>query len=329
MIQATLLRLQKSKTDEAFFREALINIAKSKDTPEDVFDARFESVKTEQRQYVYGYGSAEIDYTCAVGYKKRERYKQYNSITKKMETKTKEWVDWTPMSGSYSNTSHAYIKNDATKQFDDEIKDLEKILNDPSVTDEVSLDTKKATVSDSNEGNLYGSIASSVASRCRKSLPGDELKDFHYTYSSDIDDTRAYDVPTCVLEYNYRGENYASYGFAIENMQISGTHPEDMQTDKARREQKEKPFVLASLGVSLLSSIVSLFCTVFIISLLCFIGAAGIAIYTWVRWNNTLKSYRIQTQRKKIEALNEYFKRLGIKELTQSEKDMIEGGAIK
>ncbi len=329
MIKTSLWKLQKHNTDTDFVRAALISLAKNVETPEDIFDATFEPVKTENRQYVYGRGSSELNYTCAIGYKKKERYEKYNSITKKIETQTKERVDWTPLSGNYRGTDCVYIKNDSTPPFDNEMKRVRMLLEKSSITENATKDRKEATISDSCYKEICSGIASGVAAYCRLGLPGDTHKDFKYNYSSFIDTTEAYDIPVQALEYTYHNEKYAAYGFALGDVEICGEHPTDMETDKALRDKKTKPLVLASLCMCIISAIVSLVCPIFIISLLCFLGAAGVTAYSWVRRNTILKSLRLLTQKKKSVSLDELLKKLGMCELTDAEKAMIEGGITK
>ncbi len=326
MFKAQLSEFPKLRTDEGFLREAFIALAKNKETPEDIFDAVFEDVKTENRRYAFSWGSSEIKYTCAVGYKKKIKFKKYNDITKKFETKIEEQVDWTPMSGSYSGTGRSYVKNCIGRTFGGELENARKLLGSSDVTQIASNEGEKAVISDSEQAAIYKEIASDVADSCRRGLPGDKLKDFHYSYNSYIDGTKVYEIPVQILEYEYKNEKYVTYGFSVGNIPVDGYHPVDDESDKARRDERARPFVLATLGACLVSTAVSLFCPIFILSLLCFLAAAGVAAYTWVNWNVALKNFRKETQKKKINHLNKVFKKLGFEELTQAEMNVIEGG---
>jgi len=325
MRKTPLSRFPKSKTEEEFKREALLRLGISAKTPTDIFESDFGEVKEEERQYAVADGSAELSYSCSVGYRKEEKYEEFNNITKKIETKRREYIDWLPHSGEYSNCSRIYVKNDETKEFEGETQLFRELLK--NVGEEKAEELKEsASISEATKEEIHRMLKKNASNACERNLPGDQHKDYRYSSTSYIDSTEAYDIPLYTLDYRYGEKSYEVNGFAVKGSIPREECPDDTEAEEMRRDKQMAIFLFSALGACLVSILVSLFFSrSFVLSLIVFCAAAALTVFVNVRKNTLLKQMHLEKQRKKCIALDALLKELGLACLSEEEKRTVEG----
>ena len=119
-------RINPTVTEQEFLRDALIELATNADSPTDIFDAKFETVKNEEIKVLVNEVTADAFYTVTIGTNRTEeytvmekkdvKYYKYGNrpatsseinkgeyVTVRVDTpvvKTRTVTDWTPFSGT-------------------------------------------------------------------------------------------------------------------------------------------------------------------------------------------------------------------------------------
>lgn len=237
----SVFTVKKEITKETFLREALIEIAKSSETPIDVVNSKFGEVRESVKEIMLCSAHVESDYTASIGYDREETYwtkeKKYNSSTKQhyyVDVEKKRTVtDWQPHSGHISGDS-VYAEINAGE---DTKINFVKVLQ--GVKDENIIEKGEAEVdADSLESAKQG---------CRYRVeagiryPGDHHKDERSSATITVGELTCYKMPFYEVEYTYKGKKYKVEAFACGELIVSAqTPPNDINIEAVAENDTEK-----------------------------------------------------------------------------------------
>ena len=308
--------LPKGIDDKTFFVNALTKIALDKDSPEDIFIiGKFEPVKTSYRQYVLGKGTAQMTYSATVGYYRKVEYEEYNSISKKYETKTKKVTDWSPFSGNYTGE---YIEAVANDGHGDVLDPDDYRINCLASSKEYDASTSKSPVplppSNDSLSNLESGIKTRAKFECKTKLPGDTYKDFYCDGVVSLTTVESHVAPQYSLKYKYLDTDYSLKAHACKKSRIMGDMPSAKKEIQLEIEHNKpvKSFNLITF-FTLLFSILS--AVLFPIALKIVFATVGIVSFItyWVIRSKVSKRIYLEKESKKKRTLIDYLKKKGIK----------------
>ena len=325
----TAFRLLKENTEEAFFRKVAFRLAKEDVTPTDIFESVFEGVQEKETPYVLVVGNARVEYTCSVGYDRKEEYfekvKKYNSSTKEYyyvdEKKTRTVTDWQAHSGTNQKKTTVIVVNKATQEEGRNGFAVAQCID----TTHPDCHTEAETM-EIHANALQTAINESV-SDCFYSvrLPGDHQKDKNYSGSLDITKTTGMFVPEYQMSYTYQDKTYKAKAFACGDMQEEVEFPSiaaDVEKEAKEAVKTIKYVGFATLGVGVLLN--------FFMEAIggwCLLGY-GAAIATWIVHNKKkaekMKSIYHDKKLEKKNALQNFLKKNNMKPLSEKENKAFE-----
>lgn len=344
--------LETIKGSDEFLRDTLVDLAKNKETPSEIFDIEYEPVKMVYRKISKIDVDVDVSYSASIGYDRKETYRTkervYNREKGRYENEivenTRIVTDWEPISGSKSYSYSTGLCLDSY-DFDEEgeVNSIEQVF--PSwVTSQTvkSFDPKKNSVSpempSQKQIDDYADVcASKSVKRCKSSLPGDSIKNFNYS-ARESKDVKAYVVPQYVLQYELKGVKYSLKSLAGSRRMTTGSWPNASNKVLAETTKETMPLIIASF-VGLLLSILTSF-IFFIVSLgdavqlkktiglILSIGFCVIAIALSVTLLMERKKIKdniiLSQQQQKITSLKVLFEKLHFSELSSDEINGIE-----
>ena len=330
--------LPKEIDEKTFYANALTQIALDKNSPVDVFiSSKFEPVKTEYRQYLFGKGTAEMTYTATVGYDRKEQYTTttnkhlsegdyytYKGVSKRADRsgtftvdtiKERTVTDWQPFNGSHTG-EYNYVS--ANEDLEDCVNtyDYKNLCIQSAIEYDASSSTSPAPLAPTSSAieALKSGIKSNASYDCEKSLPGDRKKDFKSNGHVTLSLIESHVAPQYILKYNYLNVEYTSKAHSCKNSVISGDIP-SAQTEIETEIEENKTvktlniITLCTLLFSILSSIL------FPIVLKIIFAVVGIASFItyWIIRSKTSKEIYAQKTLIKKQTLIEHLKKKGIK----------------
>ncbi len=325
MTTNTVVRMLPEHDKKAYLRELLIQLAKEEKTPTDIFEAKFGDVQEEEKEYLLVSGQASIDFTCSVGYDRKEEYfdqvRKYNSTTKSYyyETvkKTRTVTDWHPYSGSNSSRESSILGNSSDQSGYRSREDLLACYKSTKKENIVDVDEEvEVSPAAYNEGKrkCLGSCY------VHASIPGDHVKDSHYEGEVEVDTVSVMKVTQYSISYEYDGKEYPSSAFASGDMRIVKDFPnasEDVTKEAKKAVAHFKYLAIGFLVVGVVLNILATF-----IGWWCVLGyglaIASLVLY-FVQRNKRMKEiYSIRQQQKK-KSLIAALQRFGLEPLPLEE----------
>ena len=206
-------------THTDFLRALLIKLASNSNTPDDVCNATFGTVKESFKEVISCQSHVECDYSASVGYDRKEEYwdkeKKYNSTTKQYYyedvKKTRTVTDWKPHSGHISGDASclAFNEEPARTSLAEHTRIAETFL---TLLDEDLVEEGKAVVSHGGLETAKNNCEMWVISDIR--LPGDHSKDLRTNASVEVKNINCFILPFYELDFTYNGKTYHASGFA-------------------------------------------------------------------------------------------------------------------
>lgn len=340
--------IKPENSEKEFLRQACISLAHDEATPADIFKSDFSQVTKSYQQMLGVDAEVTLNYSASIGYNRTEEYfdtvREYDAnlqrqVEKKVK-KTRTVTDWSPISGTYSSNARSYVLND------DKLNDDRFNTKNPSVLDccyrfedsynkvkdssvfnveDIDFETDYPKNVSQNALTFAKTICVSQASvDCQEALPGDVCKDFSSSNICKPEKISCIVAPEYSLKYTYEGKDYTKKAFAFGGMSMSSCDDANAEKDIQKEiNKKSMPIIIAGTILTILSIILSLtvrnlpvICTFFVIAVASVI--AGAIVYRSI-------GKKVKTGKKamKIEQLNEFLKKNGLNELTQSEIEEI------
>lgn len=219
MITEKLCKVLPVQTEKEVLKKLLILFAKDENVAPDLLRADF-SVRKMEKTFICVIGEASTDFTCSVGYDRKENYveieKQKKSVKQsdgsyKWEyvevpvNKTRTVTDWSPFSGSKSGKCFSFLCEDG--KYTKECAELEGLVRDLQV--EEMEETDESFTADEQflqEGRR--SLISEIEVRAQMGLPGDHHRDFRGSSSAEVLLLRRWLLPYYIISYSYKGKQY-------------------------------------------------------------------------------------------------------------------------
>lgn len=218
-------------------------------TPDDlVKEARIEDVKLFYYPAYNITGSYTTHWTASFGYDRQEQYREWNSISKKWEMKTKTVTDWSPASGTVSG-NFGYVSPAtalvASTGFDVpkeagaaalEVAACTPLKNatgfDPHY--QIGFTALPYTMSADDAWDCHGSsqLETTIGLKVHQNRQGDRQKDWHWSSKKDFDATKRVYVPVAQVKFEYKGESYYCYVNGDDMQIVRGT---DLPVDPAKQ----------------------------------------------------------------------------------------------
>lgn len=218
-------------------------------TPDDlVKEARIEDVKLFYYPAYNITGSYTTHWTASFGYDRQEQYREWNSISKKWEMKTKTVTDWSPASGTVSG-NFGYVSPAtalvASTGFDVpkeagaaalEVAACTPLKNatgfDPHY--QIGFTALPYTMSADDAWDCHGSsqLETTIGLKVHQNRQGDRQKDWHWSSKKDFDATKRVYVPVAQVKFEYKGESYYCYVNGDDMNVVRGT---DLPVDPAKQ----------------------------------------------------------------------------------------------
>lgn len=218
-------------------------------TPDDlVKEARIEDVKLFYYPAWYISGSYTTHWTASFGYDRTEHYREWNSISKKWETKSKTVTDWSPASGTVSSNfsfMSPAARLSAEVGFDvpegaaaaaSEVASCTSTKNSTGFDPNYRIGFSSIPfVLDVNDAwNAHGSseLQASIAFKVHQNSQGDRQKDWNWNTKTDFNRERRVYVPIAQVKFEYKGESYYCYVNGDDMQIVRGT---DLPVDPAKQ----------------------------------------------------------------------------------------------
>lgn len=283
------------------------------------------------------YTTTETYYDPTTQSNRTRQVTKYKKVQKQRQvTKYKKVTDWRPLNGTHHASSTAIVEN-----IEDAFLDVSLFENSASgVTSDTifSLPLNEARnihITKSAHDSAMKKHRASIYSSVSYSLPGDHSRDLDYTInditeaSSTIYKVEEYETSIC-----FNGKTYSKHAFPFGTMKIGGDKIENEvnldaitkrmkdeleERSEQRKENIEKTvwketsmYSFISMGLFLISCIVSLFIPVSAIVVISFILAIGGYIY-----NKSLVKKKTTTETAKVESENTADKNKTEKEISE------------
>lgn len=322
------------RSEKDFLRQSLIQLALEKNTPTDVFDADFSSVKTEQAEYFGIRGKVTVDYTVSIGYQRKETYKEYNNGTRRFETKEKTVTDWQASSGSYTSTMLSAYQACGENEDENESRFIANAIQScPKdhirfYDDEDDFPAHKGA-EDRDIANAKEILHDKGQIQCLSHLPGDLHKDFRANSTLHTQESALHVAPLHTLTYQYEGEEYTSRALAFGKYNEISKKPDASAKNNAELNEKTKRFGFIAIGAALLSCILSLAVPLHALIYIFFIASAIATALFFVMRFLLQKNMQENNKQQRICALTAAFERLGLPPLTQEEQELLNKGGAK
>jgi len=198
-------KINKEFTQEEFLRSTYIDLAVSTTTPTDILKSEFGTVKEKELEYILVQADVSINYSCTIGYDRKETY--YQGDTKKTRTVT----DWKPFHGSASSEEVVLVENSLEAGVYRATRARITLQTSEDSSFEV-LNTDAVTVS--QDAIQLGKTSCVDACFNGVKLPGDRQKDKDYSGTATIKGLEAIVLPAYDVAYKYEGKSYDVKGFA-------------------------------------------------------------------------------------------------------------------
>lgn len=256
---------------EQFAREAYIRLFSTPQTPRDIHKADFLPVVTEYPQFARFLGDYTLNYSVDLGYHRSEQYTVYETKESggtKPVTETRIVTDWKPFFGAWRCENVETFcavplpeKSNINKNFEkDEVLALEHYfakqgLKGVESYEESNLAVQIVPPSSEDTQRAMKRKADELAPTCKKTLPGDERRNFSYTFSATAKNVDWLVAPEYALGFSYEGENYEIRSFAAENgLRHAGLPKKDVRKEIVGevRSQRRKTLWFPLLGMLIL-----------------------------------------------------------------------------
>lgn len=271
------------KMDErTFLREALLSVALTGDTPQDIMTADFSVVDGSVQQLLTVRSECDVTYSATIGYDKEEERvvdsatraspvssrstheAKYDPKTGKYlyETEKVKVTDWQPYSGEKKIDKEATILLSPAEDLSDPIM---AAVQEGRFARFLEGNGKNAYVPEAQAGGTIfaktptrkemdravASACKQAEEECEKYLPGDHSKDFRASSIGKVKEAKVYAVPEWVAKVRYQGENYNVRAYKSDNLITSYTLPDNHKELQAAVGDKLKPFTYVSFGLSI------------------------------------------------------------------------------
>ncbi len=330
--------IKSENTSQEFFRQALIDLAIKRSTPEDIFDSKFNPVKKDYKQMLCVKADVSLNCGASIGYNRTEEYYDYQKewdpqlqrqVEKKVK-KTRTVTDWSPTSGKFDQTECGFVFNSDEEQvyFDDCDRfenAFDNMKSDSSYeVENVDFETEypKDACSKAVEIAKARCVVNAVK-ECENTLPGDEYKDFTYSDTCKVKKIFCIVAPEYSLDYSYKDKKYTKRAFAFGGMRMTNNDINAQKDTNKVIRKKTLPLLLIGTILSVLSIVLSLI--VKSIPIICAIFAVAIIvdILAEIIYHIVEKNVKTKKQQIKIERLKDLLKKNGLKSLSESEIEQI------
>lgn len=273
------LAFKKEMTEQEYLRNTLVDFAADRGLPDDIFESEFSAPICDTVQAIALQAKVSIDYTCSIGYRRHEEYQEYNRHTGKYEKKTKTITDWHPHNGAYTYDGTGFSENTDTPRpeigefistlYKTTKEENKQLYNTAPYEAEAPLTPNLAAVEEAGVD-----LKRSAVSACKKSLPGDELSDFSYRATLDLNSLTSFSAPAYHIDYKYKGTNYRSSSFAAGKFKRWGAEPDVSAEIENELLKTTNPLFIASVVTSILTLFFSVMDLV-VLTVICFLLASA------------------------------------------------------
>lgn len=325
MVVKSVLKISREHEQKDFLRAVAIYLAKQEATPTDILEVQFSNVNEFEQEYVVMTGDASVDYSCSIGYDRKEIYyeqvKKYNSSTKSYyyanEQRTRTVTDWQPHSGHNQSRETSIVGNAATQ---DDYRTEREILHCYQTCREESKQEVAIEMEinpEAYELAKWGCIAGCFYS---VRLPGDRQRDKDYNGTVDVKAVSGLIVPEVSATYEYQGKTYKTSAIAAGELNVKAEYP-DIKADVSKEAKNAvkhfKLLAIVSLVVgvvlNLLMSWIGSWC------FLAYIAALTFLILYISLGNKKMKSIFEYRQAEKKKDLIAFLEKNGMAPLTEAE----------
>lgn len=307
-------------TEKQFLRRVLINIAKDKRTPQDIFTAKFKPVKKIFRHIVIVEAKVDISYNVTLGHDGR------TSSWSNNRRYTRTVTEWEPASGLYSVKESEFFENSQNGELDakemERLKDALCQLTKDYVCfgDQADIEAPSPKKPSSEVvKRLVETIRQKAVQSCKNSLRADKIKYFKSDESVSNVSVKSLVVPEYIVEFVYKGITYAQRAFPIGNMKLAGsTVAENYNLQEVvKKKCKFIKFLTAFLVCFFIGLTIALKMTLLIVSAI-FMFIAGLISYKIVY---TVKCKQIPRDRQfcKLSELTKLLDQTSLHALSENE----------
>ncbi len=248
------IRLLAEHSKEDFIRANWIKLA-NEDPPLELFNENFGEVVENEHQVILDKVTSTMTYSASVGYDRQEPYIDYETyyedepyittetyydrnykenrtrqVTKykkvarqRQVTKYKTVTDWSPITGTHSDTSFVFVENAPGQSLHESLFDASiKGVDGNSYCGLTDEEYAKYYISESAYDEAMSEHKSQLYSSLRYSLPGDHSRNIDVTYSIDSQTTSMCITNDYTAEITYGGKKYVRYAYPFGCMQIGG-----------------------------------------------------------------------------------------------------------
>ncbi|MGN0744099.1 MAG: hypothetical protein ACI4MZ_02365 [Christensenellales bacterium] len=338
------LVIKPENSEKEFFRQACIDLARNDTTPADIFKSDFRPVTKSYQQMLGVDAEVTLNYSVSIGYNRTEEYfvtvKEYDrdlqcEVEKKVK-KTRTVTDWSPTSGTYSGEITSYVFNDdkitddsfrICSSFDcDRFEDSYSRVKSSSVFNVEDVDFKTDYPKNVSQKALTFAKADCISKAsvdCQEKLPGDVCKDFSSSSVCKPKKVSCIVAPEYSLNYVHDGQEYTKKAFAFGGMPMSRSDANAEKDIQKEINKKSMPMIIAGTILTILSIALSL--TVRNLPVICAVfGIAVVSVIVGaIVYRSIEKKVKNGKKAMKIEQLNEFLKKNGLGELSQSEIETI------
>lgn len=333
------IKIKKEHDKKDFIREVAIYLAKEEATPTDILERSFSNVKEEQNEYLLITADTQVDYSCSIGYDRKEQYttteRKYlsagdwyvcdgvkkrapNSGSYQVDcTKERTVTDWQSFSGSNSTEETTVVANYSNQ---------EKYSNGDSVVSCYQTSKEESREELTEMLNINADALETAKDDCIRScfysvkLPGDKQKDKNYSGTCDVSQVLGVICPEYEVDYDYQGIKYKAKGFAAGDIQVRADYP-NISTDVSKEAKNSvKHFKFLAIISLIVGVILNLFMNS--IGMWCLAGYAAAITFLvlYIKIGNAkMKSIYAIRQEEKKKDLVAFLQKNGLKPLTAQE----------
>ena len=317
-------RLKKEHSEQEFLRAVAVHLAQKDETPTDIFESTFDKVKEVEKQYVMIEGDVEVNYSCSVGYDRKEEYyekvKKYDAGKQEYyyvdEKKTRTVTDWQAHTGTANGQMTVIVANTATQ------KDCRTEREVATCIDTTHPDYKEAAEEMNVKENAKQEAVNQSVSNCFYGvrLPGDHQKDKNYSGSLKINKMTGLYLPEYQMAYTYQGKKYQTEGFACGDMQENVDYPSIAADVEKEAKKAARPIKIAGWLAVIVGVVLNLFMED--IGSWCLVGygsaIVALIVYKKVK-GKKMKSLYHEKRQQKMAALEKFLAKNKLKALTKKE----------
>ncbi len=265
-INYEVLRIGQDVDEKQFIKNALNYLANSENTPADIFDGEFGSVKCKENEFLWVDMDAKVTVSYSAGYDRKEEYEEWNNVSNKFDKKTRKVTDWCPVTGENKSSESVVVDENLNGTFPSTEGSWSGYLQGDLLFSEDEIDVYE--VSDTEKRGKFSSVSQSAIDEAKKAgvelcfdrvkLQGDRQEKEKHSGVAEVTGLTKYVVPMFSLGYKYKDEQYYLSGMAYgshkkEAQKIGASYPDESLANIKESSKVSRWIMFASLFIMFVS----------------------------------------------------------------------------